>query len=280
MDNNRTFCELIKNDFTTKVPTPNKSKKTNIYLLSKLVNFSKLPLLQLLLRLSKEVLAKSKFHRKNAPSKIGKIAETSKLSYAQILLKNIGTILKIKENFLELSNKKIEQINKSIFNISDKPKPRINMTTKDLSQKQIIVPISSSNANKIMVASGEHITNLNHSLKNTKLSLSIDFIWVNHQGLIVTSNRVAFLLDISIISKYVKSCNNVDTNDIQDAQLPQSKSYLKILGILYIKEDTNVTINSEVMETVIKSMHIFNNVNIASKSHIVKVFSKSDIVIV
>jgi len=40
----------------------------------------------------------------------------------------------------------------------------------------LTVPMSSSNANKIMAASGEHVTNLNHSLKNTKLSLSIDFI--------------------------------------------------------------------------------------------------------
>ena len=130
--------------------------------------------------------------------------------------KNIG---KIKENFLELSNKKIEQINKLIFNISDKPKPRINMMTKGPSRKQIIVPMSSSNANKIMAASGEYIANLNCSLKNTKSGLSIDFIRVDHQGLIVTSNRVTSLSDISIISKYVKSYD-VNTNDIQDAQLP------------------------------------------------------------
>jgi len=39
-------------------------------------------------------------------------------------------------------------------------------------------------------------------------------------------------------------------------------------------------INSEVMEIVIKSMHIFNNVNITSKPYIVKVSSKSNMVIV
>jgi len=80
--------------------------------------------------------------------------------------------------------------------------------------------MSSNNANKIMAASGEHIANLNYFLKNTKSDLSIDFIRVDHQGLIVTSNRVTSLSDISIISKYVKSCNNVNTNDIQDVQLP------------------------------------------------------------
>ena len=36
--------------------------------------------------------------------------------------------------------------------------------------------MSSSNANKIMVDSDDHVTNLNHSLKNTKLGLSVDFI--------------------------------------------------------------------------------------------------------
>jgi len=90
-------------------------------------------------------LAKSKFHRKNTPRIIGKVVETSKPSYTQISLKNISTILKIKENFLKLSNKKIKQINKSIFNILDKPKPRINIMTKGLSQKQIIIPVITQN---------------------------------------------------------------------------------------------------------------------------------------
>jgi len=175
-DDNRTFCELINNEFTTKVPTPNKDKKTFNSLPSKLVNFLKLPLLQLPPRPSKEVLAKSKFHRKNTSGKIRKVTETSKPSYVQILLKNINIILKIKENFPELSHKKIEQINKLIFNILDKLKPRINMMTKGLSRKQIIVPMSSSNANKIIANSGDYVANLNHSLKNTKLGLFVDFI--------------------------------------------------------------------------------------------------------
>ena len=45
-------------------------------------------------------------------------------------------------------------------------------------------------------------------------------------------------------------------------------------------EDTNVPINSEVMEMFIKSIYIFDNVNIASKPHIVKVSPKSNITIV
>jgi len=68
--------------------------------------------------------------------------------------------------------------------------------------------------------------------------------------------------------------------NIQEAQLPQLKSYLKILGIPYTREDTNMSINSEVMELIIKSTHIFDNINVASKLHIVKVSPKSDMTII
>ena len=114
--NNKTFHKLIENKFTTKVPTFNKEKKANNPLPAKLVNFLKLPPPQLLPRLLKEVLEKSKFHEKNILGKNRKVTETTKLSYTQILFKNINNILKIKKNFPELLNKKIEELNKLIYN--------------------------------------------------------------------------------------------------------------------------------------------------------------------
>ena len=142
------------------------------------------------------------------------------------------------------------------------------------------MPMSNSNANKFMTASSEYIINLDQTLRSIKSDLIINFIHIDHWGLIVTFNRVVSSLDISIISKYIKNCNNIDINDIQDIQLSQSKLYLKILSILYIIEGTNMLINSKVIKTFIKSTYIFNNINIVSKLHIIKVFPKFNIVIV
>ena len=47
---------------------------------------------------------------------------------------NISEVLKIKETFLALNAKKIDQIN-SIVKENMKPKPKIHMTTKDFSRK-------------------------------------------------------------------------------------------------------------------------------------------------
>jgi len=173
--------------------------------------------------------------------------------YIQVSFKNISNILKIKENFPKLLNKKIEEINKTIFGKVDKLRPRINMMTKSPSRKQIIVSMSIDNANKFMSVSSEYIANFNRSLRNAKINLMVDFICTDHQGLIVIFNRVVSQLEINIVSTYIKNCNNIDTNDIQDTCLSQSKSYLKILSIPYI------------MESFIKTSHIFDNINITSR---------------
>ena len=62
--------------------------------------------------------------------------------------------------------------------------------------------------------------------------------------------------------------------------LSQSRSYLKIIGIPYIIEDTNVPINFSIIKAIIKSTHIFNDVCLALKPCIIKVLPKSDIAVI
>jgi len=78
----------------------------------------------------------------------------------------------------------------------------------------------------------------------------------------------------------IKNTTSVDLNDIQFALLPQSKLYLKTLGISYLIKDTNISIDLSVVESIIKSTYIFDNIHIVSKLHIIKVLPKSDMAIV
>lgn len=61
--------------------------------------------------------------------------------------------------------------------------------------------------------------------------------------------------------------------------LPQSKFYLKIINILYILENTDMLINSSIVESIIKSTHIFNDVLLAFKPQVIKESLKSDMAI-
>jgi len=85
--------------------------------------------------------------------------------------------------------------------------------------------------------------------------------------------------DLQTIENFVKNMEDVNSDDIESSRLPQSKSYLKIIDILFFIENTNIHISSNFVESVIKSNHIFNNLSLASKLQVIKVSPKSYIAI-
>ena len=131
-----------------------------------------------------------------------------------------------------------------------------------------------------MKDSSTHIANINRVLKNIKSEVMADFIYIEKNRLVITTNKVASTLDLQTIKKYVKNSCSVDTDNVKSLRLPQSKLFLKIIGIPYISEITNSHIISDEIECIIKANHIFNNVVLASKSRVIKVLPKSDMSII
>jgi len=111
----------------------------------------------------KEVKEISKFIKTSKPALNNKGKRKSYTQVSQLAI-NTREVLKIKETFLNLQVKKIENIQK-IINGEGKPKPKINITIKSSSRKQVIVPINNDNKIKFMEDSCNHITNINRTLK-------------------------------------------------------------------------------------------------------------------
>ena len=203
-------------------------------------------------------------------------------TYAQASKQSTSTsdIIKIKDMFLSIGAKKIDQINE-IIKGSPKPKHQINMTTKGPSRKQVIFPMSSDNRDKFMKNSAIHVANLNRNLKNTKSEVSVDFIRSDPAGITIVTNKVSQASDLTTIEKYVKNSENIDSSQVNMPRLPQSKSYLKIIGIPYFPNgNLQDHLNASDVETIIKQNHIFNNVTLASKPRVIKVSPKLDMAIV
>ena len=86
--------------------------------------------------------------------------------------------------------------------------------------------------------------------------------------------------DLQEIKKCVKNSLVSDADQISSPRLPQSKSYLKIVGIPYISECSNVQISPDEVEGILKANHIFNDIILASKPRIIKISPKSDMAII
>jgi len=99
-------------------------------------------------------------------------------------------------------------------------------------------------------------------------------------GITIVTNKVTLASDLQIIENYVKTANHINSTRVELSCLSQSKSYLKIIGIPYYQENSSSPITSNVVEDIIKQNHIFNNVVLASKLHVIKVSPKLDMAIV
>ena len=92
------------------------------------------------------------------------------LSYAQATLSPLN-ILKIKEVFPTLLNKKILEIYDATFPKLNNKGKKIQSTTKGPSRKQAIVPVFSNLIETIMGDANTHIFQINNLLKNIKSML-------------------------------------------------------------------------------------------------------------
>ena len=114
--------------------------------------------------------------------------------------------------------------------------------------------MSTDNANKFVKDSSVHIANINRALKNVKLDIIADFIHVKNKGVVIFTNKVASLLDLQSIEKYVKNAQFIKAEQIESLRLTQSKLYLKIISIPYLSEHTNSDITSDDIENFFKKI--------------------------
>jgi len=203
-------------------------------------------------------------------------------SYMQASKTSTSTsdVLKIKETFLALNTKKIDQVN-NIVNGQNKPKPRIKMTTKGPSRKQIIISMSSDNISTFMKNSSLNVANINRELQNAKTDVLVDYIRSDNTEIIIVTNKVAQQSDLTIIDRYVKNSSDINALQVKDSRLPKSKSYLKITGIpFYPYTNPQERLSSSEVEIILKQNYIFNNISLASKPRVIKVSLKLDMAIV
>ena len=154
------------------------------------------------------------------------------------------------------------------------------MTTKGPSYKQIIISMSNEIARKYPKDVSMYIISINCVLKTIKSNIMADFIYVKDKGIVISTNNVTSLSHLQKIKKYVKSSLLNDANQISPPRFLQSKSYLKIVGISYLNNQSNMHILPKDIEKILKSNHIFNDIILTSRPRVIKVSLKLDMAII
>ena len=180
--------------------------------------------------------------------------------------------------FPTLSANEVGKILKAKNSSRGTKKPKINMTTREQSRREVIIPMIKTNAELIVNSAHIHISNINKCLKNSKSDIFTDFIQFNVNGIIIMTNKPTSNLDLTTIEKYLKNIQNVNPNSIESPRLPKSKSYMKIVGLPYLSELE--VMSPDIIKDVIKELHLFKDMTLASKPCVIKASPKSDKVVV
>ena len=90
---------------------------------------------------------------------------------------------------------------------------------KELSRKQVIVSMSSKNTKRVITKLNTHIMNINSLLKDIKSDISAYFICSNNKDIVITTNKIAAVLDLKIMEKYIKEVNDVNVSNIMSPRL-------------------------------------------------------------
>jgi len=145
-----------------------------------------------------------------------------------------------------------------ISNPSSKPsaKPKLYMTTKGLSRKHILVPLNDPDKDMIFSRVNEHIALINSLLKSHKSRVSVDCFRASWNGVTITTNSVAASSDLSLIEQYFKGLKDLISTNCSP-RLPQSKSYLKILGVPYFGNNSSNPINNTQVEETLSKVEMF-----------------------
>jgi len=202
----------------------------------------------------------------------------TKKSYMQASKANISSsiedVIRVKEVFPTLSANEVGKMLKAKNSSGDTKKPKINMTTRRQSRREVIIPMTKTNAELIVNSAHIHISNINKCLKNFKSDIFADFIRFNVNGIIITTNKPTSDLDLSTIEKYLKNVQNVNPDSIESPRLPKSKSYMKIIGLPYLSELG--VMSPDIIKGVLKDSHLFKDTTLASKPRVIKASPKSD----
>ena len=169
--------------------------------------------------MAKEVNVISKYFQNKKSSNDNKSKEDPKTtkSYAQVSKApvHMAEVLKIKKAFPALNVEKIDQVN-NIVKETVKLKPKIQMTTKEPSRKQIIIPMSKENVDSFIKNSLFHVLNINRQFHNAKSEILVDYIRAEPLGITIVTNKVSQPSNLMLIDQYIKNSNNVNTLQVDE----------------------------------------------------------------
>ena len=200
------------------------------------------------------------------------------------------SLLRLRNMFPDLPIEKVLAMHQSGFGASASPNrggavsfsasraPK--MTTHGPTRRQVLIPLDTSTAEVVVANATTAVESCNRGLVETYFKLRVESVCKAWDRISMSTNFVASAAELEVIKQWLKKVADLAASTVVKPRLPQSKPFLKILGVPYWGNNSLLPITQAQVESVITNTLIFEGVVLASRPHNMKVSPSSDMSVI
>jgi len=107
------------------------------------------------------------------------------------------------------------------------------MTTHGPTRRQVLIPLNTPTAEVVVANAATAVESCNRGLVEAHSKLRVESVRKAWDGISMSTNFVASAAELEIIKQWLKKVTGLAASTVVEPRLPQSKSFLKILGVPY-----------------------------------------------
>ena len=131
-----------------------------------------------------------------------------------------------------------------------------------------------------MANAASAVESCNKGLVSACSKLRVESVYKTWDGVSMSTNSVAFIAELEVIKQWLKKTAGLSKVTKVEPCLPQSKSFLKVLGIPYWDSKSSLPITPVQVAEALSSSPLFEGITLASMPCIMKVLSSSDMSVI
>jgi len=144
----------------------------------------------------------------------------------------------------------------------------------------VLILLDTPTAEVVVANAATTVESCNRGLVEAHSKLRVESMCKAWDGISMSTNFVASAAELEVIKQWLKKVAGLAASTVVEPRLPQSKSFLKILGILYWGNNSSLPITQAQVESVIANTPIFEEVVLASRPRIIKASPSSDMSVI
>ena len=198
-------------------------------------------------------------------------------------------LLQLKEAFSNLSQTTIismYQVSLGVARASQGSSSRpsvsrtLKMTTQEPTRHQVLIPLTPAAAEVVVANIVSAVEFCNKGLVSAYSKLRVESVCKAWNGVSMSTNSVTSAVELEVIKQWLKKTAGLGEITEVEPRLPQSKSFLKVLGIPYWDFKTSLPITPIQVAKALSSSPLFEGITLASMPCIMKASSSSDMSVI